>query len=173
MATQGDRGRIPDDAVSIPFPGSSPETMDDLRQEVGNLRQKAATLEAEKAELAAQVKNWKTWYASSYRPQIQFLDSEMNRLCSMIPMKPPTEPPPPTHNMGARSDAGESGSPKQVVWKGMPPSASAPPGLRRGASETRLRKSPGKASRPGSRGGIGQSPGASGTTLPPLDGSSP
>merc|ERR1712137_1333158 len=69
----------------IPFPGDSPETMDSLRQEVAALRQKTAALEAANADQAAMIEEWRNWYKQTYRPQMEFLDVEVKRLCSLAP----------------------------------------------------------------------------------------
>eukprot|EP00933_Yihiella_yeosuensis_P000023 TRINITY_DN10002_c0_g1_i1.p1 TRINITY_DN10002_c0_g1~~TRINITY_DN10002_c0_g1_i1.p1 ORF type:complete len:189 (+),score=14.31 TRINITY_DN10002_c0_g1_i1:73-567(+) len=68
-----------------PFPGSSPETMDSLRQEIAVLRQKANGLEAENTELTSMVRDWRRWYANTYRPQMEFLDAEVSKLVVMAP----------------------------------------------------------------------------------------
>merc|ERR1711865_1188753 len=71
-----------------PFPGESPETLDDLRQECSLLRRRVESLEADKGDLAAQVAAWKKWYVQNYRPQIEYLDSEVSRLCALAPVLP-------------------------------------------------------------------------------------
>ncbi|CAE8596585.1 unnamed protein product, partial [Polarella glacialis] len=58
------------------FPGSSPETMDDLRQECAMLRGQVGGLEADNAELQTMVRQWRKWYANTYRPQIEYFDTE-------------------------------------------------------------------------------------------------
>mmetsp|Transcript_138663 Transcript_138663/g.258648 ORF Transcript_138663/g.258648 Transcript_138663/m.258648 type:complete len:114 (+) Transcript_138663:56-397(+) len=68
-----------------PFPGESPETLDEMRQECSLLRQKITSLEADNANLNSQVQEWKRWYGEHYRPQIQFLEGEVSRLCAMAP----------------------------------------------------------------------------------------
>eukprot|EP00438_Fugacium_kawagutii_P007937 Skav203719 [mRNA] locus=scaffold259:598021:602025:- [translate_table: standard] len=66
------------------MPGDSAETLDDLRQECAVLRQRVG-LEAENTELQALVKEWRMWYAKSYKPQIEFLDAEIARMVTMAP----------------------------------------------------------------------------------------
>mmetsp|Transcript_33350 Transcript_33350/g.94925 ORF Transcript_33350/g.94925 Transcript_33350/m.94925 type:complete len:141 (-) Transcript_33350:142-564(-) len=116
---------------SAHYPGTAPETMDDLRQECSMLRQKVSNLEAEKTELEAAVRDWRTWYSQSYRPQIEFLDTEVSRLCAFAPLQKP------------RSSPSPGGSPVTSFGKGLSgaPPAAVPPGMRRGTSEPRLRRS--------------------------------
>uniref|UniRef100_A0A7S4UF22 Uncharacterized protein n=1 Tax=Alexandrium monilatum TaxID=311494 RepID=A0A7S4UF22_9DINO len=143
---RGDEG-----SPRVPFPGESPETMDDLRQECSTLRQRVSGLEAENAELAAQVREWRRWYAQSYRPQMEFLDLEVARLCSLAP--------PMSKTLGAaRASGAASGSGSGGSWRA--PSAVAPPGLRRCTSEA--------GGRAGTR--MLRRPVAGGAELPPLAG---
>mmetsp|Transcript_51715 Transcript_51715/g.123095 ORF Transcript_51715/g.123095 Transcript_51715/m.123095 type:complete len:151 (+) Transcript_51715:89-541(+) len=69
-----------------PFPGESPETIDTLREECAMLRQRIRTLEAEKSQMNAVVKEWRRWYTQHYRPQMEFLEGEVSRLCSLAPV---------------------------------------------------------------------------------------
>lgn len=119
----------------VPFPGESPETMDGLRQEVAALRQRTASLEAENADQAAMIAEWRKWYAQTYRPQMEFLDVEVKRLCSLAPVfGSPNMQMSDTQSTGARTKSSTFGTPFR------PPMATAPPGLRRSTSETRVRK---------------------------------
>mmetsp|Transcript_117875 Transcript_117875/g.338018 ORF Transcript_117875/g.338018 Transcript_117875/m.338018 type:complete len:143 (+) Transcript_117875:121-549(+) len=113
--------------------GTHPQTMDDLRQECALLRSKVQNLEAEKADLEAAVREWRTWYAQSYRPQIEYLDTEVSRLCSFAPQQ-----------LRAGSQASPFGSPassKGFLKSSSGPLSAAPPGLRRVTSEPRVRRS--------------------------------
>eukprot|EP00932_Pfiesteria_piscicida_P020042 SRR837773.6862.p2 GENE.SRR837773.6862~~SRR837773.6862.p2 ORF type:complete len:118 (-),score=30.29 SRR837773.6862:89-442(-) len=115
--------------------GTHPPTMGDLREECAMLRQRVGHLEDEKARLEAQVREWKAWYAQTYRPQIEYLDSEMTRLCAFAPQK-------------SRSPGATGASFSGASLKSLGPAMAAPPLLRRGASEPRLRR---KLGAPGSR----------------------
>ncbi|CAJ1454769.1 unnamed protein product [Effrenium voratum] len=67
------------------MPGDSGETLDDLRQECAVLRQRVVGLENENLELQALVREWRQWYAQCYKPQIEYLDTEVSRLVGMAP----------------------------------------------------------------------------------------
>eukprot|EP00930_Biecheleria_cincta_P085374 TRINITY_DN74777_c0_g1_i1.p1 TRINITY_DN74777_c0_g1~~TRINITY_DN74777_c0_g1_i1.p1 ORF type:complete len:160 (+),score=34.72 TRINITY_DN74777_c0_g1_i1:14-493(+) len=136
-----------------PFPGESPETMDDLRQECATLRQQVVGLEAENAELQMMVREWRRWYAQSYKPQMEFLDAEIGRLVGMAPPGKRLSSPPPPPNGGTPAAGGDpmrktmssttGGSP----WQ--PPAMSAPPGMRRQGSGAGLHRKMVKQGRTG------------------------
>eukprot|EP00927_Polykrikos_kofoidii_P022144 TRINITY_DN20731_c0_g1_i1.p1 TRINITY_DN20731_c0_g1~~TRINITY_DN20731_c0_g1_i1.p1 ORF type:complete len:166 (+),score=16.17 TRINITY_DN20731_c0_g1_i1:56-553(+) len=154
--------------TSGPFPGTAPETMDDLRQECSMLRQRVASLESENNELSAMMKEWRRWYSQQYRPHIEYLDGEVSRLCSLAPMSKPGSPmqtglmPP----EGFASMTSSLSGPRTPLRA--PPTAGPPPGMRRCHSETGGRggKRPLRRTPPSTSGSTGM-----GTTfgqLPPL-----
>mmetsp|Transcript_11304 Transcript_11304/g.20058 ORF Transcript_11304/g.20058 Transcript_11304/m.20058 type:complete len:158 (-) Transcript_11304:111-584(-) len=138
-----------------PFPGESPETMDDLRQECAVLRQQVQGLESENAELQQAVREWRRWYAQSYRPQMEFLDAEVSRMVAMGPLgralaNPPTAPA--AAPLGSLADPMLSKmSSTAGQWR--PPFSAAPPGLRRQASDPSMkRKTPKRSASAGKSG---------------------
>eukprot|EP00929_Paragymnodinium_shiwhaense_P120379 TRINITY_DN92306_c0_g1_i1.p1 TRINITY_DN92306_c0_g1~~TRINITY_DN92306_c0_g1_i1.p1 ORF type:complete len:162 (+),score=20.92 TRINITY_DN92306_c0_g1_i1:117-602(+) len=121
--------------TSGPFPGASPETMDDLRMECSKLRQRVVGLEVENEDLANQLKEWRAWYATQYRPQIEYLDGEVSRLMSLAPFQNPTSPSSPmrTRTPSVSASPYASGS----NWRPGPQSC-APPGMRRCSSDAAM-----------------------------------
>mmetsp|Transcript_11511 Transcript_11511/g.17344 ORF Transcript_11511/g.17344 Transcript_11511/m.17344 type:complete len:129 (+) Transcript_11511:112-498(+) len=113
--------------------GTHPPTMDDLRQECSMLRQRVAHLESEKSQLEAQVRDWKTWYAGSYRPQIEFLDSEISRLCAFAPSQK-------FRTTASPGSTAVSALAQTATTEGGGPTAVPPPGMSRNASDSRLRR---------------------------------
>lgn len=122
------------------------------------LRQRVVGLDSDNADLAAQVKEWRRWYASTYRPQVEYLDNEVSRLCALAPSKLLGAVPAPS-----APDVLSPGGPQQATWR-RPPAAAAPP-FRRQSSEPRMR-----ARVAGGTKGIGQLAGGTSSELLRLDG---
>merc|ERR1719469_1407939 len=100
--------------------------MDDLRQECSVLRRKNSHLEAERTELATQVKEWRAWYVRTYRPQIEYLNSEVSRLCAFAPQIG-------SPSAGASLAASGAAYSTGFSTASNAPAVTAPPGMRRGA----------------------------------------
>eukprot|EP00931_Biecheleriopsis_adriatica_P001691 TRINITY_DN102126_c0_g1_i1.p1 TRINITY_DN102126_c0_g1~~TRINITY_DN102126_c0_g1_i1.p1 ORF type:complete len:167 (+),score=20.92 TRINITY_DN102126_c0_g1_i1:126-626(+) len=130
---------IPPAPTEGPFPGESIETMDDLRQECAVLRQQKVGLEAENAELRSMLREWRQWYTNSYKPQVEFLDSEVTRIVALAPQGKRLVLPPSPAGSPPKGSLGEgslrsTGTPK-TGGMNLQSLFTAPPGLRRQASE--------------------------------------